>query len=87
MKLVFSIWLAGAAALFAAPALVTYAALTITTAAIAFPDVTLDGSTQTLDGSTNAWRAAGYPMERAERWVTRAGGWLPLPPAISPTSV
>ena len=66
LRLWFSVWLAGAAALFAAPALVTYAALTITTAAIAFPDVTLDGSTQMLDGSTNAWRADA---------VGEIGGW------------
>ncbi len=66
MKLVLGVWLAGAAALFAAPALVTYAALTITTAAISFPNVTLDGSTQILDGSTNAWRADA---------VGETGGW------------
>lgn len=60
-------WLAIAAALVAATALVTYAtALTITTAAITSPNVTLDGSTQMVDGSTGAWRADA---------VGETGGW------------
>ena len=58
MRLVLRVCLATAAALFAAVAIVPYAAaLNINTAAITFPDVTLDGSTQMVDGSTGAWRA------------------------------